>query len=90
MQSVCHGGRGGTAKSAPLGGGGDDSRWTLPIYCGRMTATGSNPDKRSRQLELPGSIEPLVSRVRRVLWMHSRIREMLLGEANGAFGNNAA
>jgi len=45
---------------------------------------------RSRQLELPASVEPLVLGVRRLLWMHSRILVMLLGKANDAFGNNTA
>jgi hypothetical protein len=31
-----------------------------------------------------------VSGIRRLLWMHSRIRVIVLGEANDAFGNNAA
>jgi hypothetical protein len=34
--------------------------------------------------------EPLVSRIRRLLWMYFGIRIVILGEANDAFGSNAA
>jgi|SRR6267143_4713339 len=44
-----------------------------------------------RPISVTGIIdEPLVSGIRRLLWIHSRIRVMVLGEANDAFGNNAA
>jgi hypothetical protein len=46
-----------------------------------------------RERPIPGMgiiVEPLVSGIQRLLWMHSRIRVMVLGEANDAFGNNTA
>jgi hypothetical protein len=55
----------------------------------------SSAVKPSPHRERPNSVtgiidEPLVLGIRRLLWMHSRMRVMVLGEANNAFGNNAA